>query len=851
MIENVVIVAATLLLHAGVFLGLAWALERGGAVRSFAAREYLWRSAVVGSLASTVLQLALAPALVPGLQTALEASRSTGGAGEAPIAAAYRSDDAASAPAAVVGSLTTARATRAGSSLPVLSAMDRDSAAARSAPASRAQPGIAGIRSVPGVASQPPVVAAAPDLARNHAAPLAPTAARSTGDTSASGTKASTSSTVLQWLRAGLPWLLGLWALAVAVAWLRLAGAARALTRLLRESAALGRADWQQDCAALATHFALPQPPELRRHAALASPLATAGSIIVVPDWALDLPAPQRRALLAHEVAHLARRDPLWRALLAGWRGLLCPLPLATLAARRLDLLAEWRCDAAAAQATGDGRALAACLAQCLQQHLRPEFPVFAAAMAAPRSPLLQRAEHLLEGVPMSSASLSWRARLLPLAAVLAAVLGLPAFVPAASLAAEGIPAPPAPPAMPAIPAIPAIPAAPGCAAGATCTSIHNQNGDMQISLNDGRRRLSYRSRGEVRFNADDTAVASLGPGAEVSWEEAVDGQTRKVEYSGSGAAPTLRYWRDGKEQPLDADGKAWIARIVPQLLREAAIDVEGRVARLVARGGNEAVLGEVDLIRSDYARGRYLGELLRTRTLAAAELDRALQQTRKIGSDYEKRQVLAAALASQQLAKPQWQIVLAAAADIGSDYERAELLVDSAARVAGDAELRRDWLKAGSGIGSDYERRRSLEALLAATRSDAALVEILDAGSGIGSDFELRSLLSGVAHRAADVNAIAPRYAEAAKRIGSDFERREALLALLRSGELKRDGALAVLDAADGIGSDFECREVLVEVARRLHDDAAVRARLLQRAEHLSDFERRQVEDAAGVVRG
>ena len=668
------------------------------------------------------------------------------------------------------------------------------------------------------------------------------------------GNRASPMIAAQSWLRAALPWLLGLWIVAVAITWLRLTSSVRALAQLLRESVVLEHADWQADCIALATHFALRQPPPLRRHAVLASPLATAGNVVVVPDWALDLPAPQRRALLAHEIAHLARRDPLWRGLLAFWRGLLCPLPLAALAAQRLDLLAEWRCDAAAAQATGDGRALAACLTHCLEQRIRPAFPAFAAAMAAPRSPLLQRAEHLLEGVTMSSASLSWRARLLPLAAVLAAVLGLPAFVPSASLAADGIPAPPAPPAipaMPAMPAMPAIPAVPGCTAGSTCTSVQSHNGDMQISLNDGRRRLSYRSRGEVHFNADDTAVASLGQGAEVSWEETADGQTRKVEYSGSGTALNLRYWRDGKEQPIDADGKAWIARIVPQLLREAAIDVEGRVARLVARGGNEAVLAEVDLIRSDYAKGRYLGELLRTRKLAAAELDHALRLTAKIGSDYEKRQVLAAALASQQLAKPQWQLVLAAAADLGSASERAELLIDSAGRVAGDAELRRSWLEAGSAIGSDYERRRSLEALLAATHGDAALVEIMDAGRGIGSDFELRSLLSRVAQQAADVNAIAPRYAEAAKHIGSDFERREALIALLRSGELKRDGALAVLDAAEGIGSDFECREVLVEVAHRLRDDTAVRARLLQLAGRLSDFERSRVEDAAGLVRG
>lgn len=373
----------------------------------------------------------------------------------------------------------------------------------------------------------------------------------------------------------------------------------------------------------------------------------------------------------------------------------------------------------------------------------------------------------------------------------------------------------------------------------------------MDISIGEPGRLLRYRSRGEVRFNDADDGLASLGSGAEVSWEETVGGEKRRIEYRGSGSALTARYWKNGNEQPLDADAKAWLARIVPMLLREAAIDVKGRVARLVARGGNDAVLAEVAQIRSDYAKGRYLGELLRTRTLDDAELDRALAAIGTIGSDYEKRQALDVALASQQLGKPQWMRVMEAAAGIGSDYERAQLLTDSAARVADDDELRGAWLKAGSSIGSDYERRRSLEALAKKTRGDAALIDILDAADGMGSDYEQRELLSQVARRSTNPNGLAPRYAQAVRRIGSDYEQREAITALLATGSIGRDGALSLLDAAAGIGSDFECREVLVDIARRLRDDTMVRDRVLQLAQRLSDFEREQVEDALGVARG
>lgn len=812
MTDGIAIVALTVLAHAGVFLGLAWGVERLGWVRQVGAREYLWRSAVLGSLASASLQLLLIPASLPLYRVAL-----------APTV---------TAPAAE----TTVLRETSDVSPAVAHAASRTSAETAATPAV-AEP----------VVAEPAAIADEIGSSRTRAAaPVVTSPVPQAESVAAPGAA----------VRAALPWLLALWALAAAILWLRIARSAAALARMLRESARVDADEWRADCAELAARFRLTCVPELRRSAVIASPLATPRGVVVVPDWALALPRAQRRALLAHELAHVARRDPQWRVLLALWRGLLCPLPLAPVALARLDALAEWQCDAASARATGDARALAACLAHCLERRLDPSFPALAAAMAAPRSPLLQRAERLLEGASMSSVPLSWRVRFAPLAAVVAAVLAVPAFVAPVSFAAERAPVP-APPAVPATPAVPAVPATPAKSASGckdvvvgSCTSIHGEDGDLDITIGQPGRLMSYRSRGKVQFNEQDDGIASLGPGARVEWEEIVDGQTRRIEYTGSGTALTTRYWKNGKEQPLDADATAWIARIVPQLLREAAIDVEGRVARLVARGGNDAVLAEVAQIRSDYARGRYLGQLLRTRKLADGELDRGLQQIAKIDSDYEKRQALSAALASQQLGAPQWRTVIAAVADIGSDYERAELLVDTAKRVAGDDALRGAWLEAAAGIGSDYEHRRSLEALLAVARGDAVLLQVIEAGGRIGSDYELRELLGHAAQKASDPNAIAAQYAQAAKRIGSDFERREALIALLRTDKLAREGALAVLDATAGIGSDFECREVLVEVARRVSDDT-VRARVLQLAGNLSDSEREEVENAVGAVRG
>jgi beta-lactamase regulating signal transducer with metallopeptidase domain len=792
MTELITQVMLTLLLHGALFLSLAWLVEALGWVRRPAAREFLWRSAVLAGFGSALLQLLLAAwqphaAVTPLLRVGLDLH------------------DAAAV------------------------SQQRDAGSARDEGAST-------LAVVPAAAAG--AEAAAPRQSRS-AAQRSAAQTRSSMQSQASQEQQPLPARLRALVLAALPWLLAAWLAGTLAAWLRLALAAGALRRLQRSALLLEAQDWQDDAAALARGLAV-AVPELRVSPAIASPLATPGGSVLLPVWALPLPAAQRQALLVHELSHLARRDPLWRVGLALWRGLLWPLPLSALVLRRLETLAELECDAAAARALGDGRPLAECLAQCLAQRAGSRFPAFAVAMAAPRSPLLQRAERLLEGVSMSAHPIPLRARLAPLAALLVAALAVPAFVQQPASAKQ------------TSESRISVDGSGDCAALAgNCTSIHSHNGDSTVTMASPGRRLQFKSNGVVRFRDD--GIDSLEPGARASIEETTPAGTRRVEYSNAGGALQLSYWRDGKAQDMDAEAKAWLAALLPQLLREAAIDVEGRVARLHQRGGARAVTADIALIHSDYSRGRHLGELLRKYKLDGTELDLALAQAARIGSDYERRQVLSAALDSQQVEKPQLIKVFEAAEGIGSDYERAELLEQSATRVKGDAQLRRAWLKLAAELGSDYERRRSLQSLVTQTGDgdDPALREILAAGDGIGSDYEHRELLTGVAGKIRDAEAIAPDYARAASTIGSDFERREALVALLRGGRLQRAGALAVLESAAGIGSDFECRTVLVELARVMPDDPAVRARLIEVAGRLSDFERRQVEEAAGLVSG
>ena len=644
------------------------------------------------------------------------------------------------------------------------------------------------------------------------------------------------------------------WHLMLIAGWL--AGALLALARLVTSFVRLERllaraepiddAKLCTDVTALAIQADI-TAPRLASLDDLASPIATRGRRVLLPRWAIELlDREQLRAMLAHETAHIARRDPAWKFLIATWCALFWFVPLAPLARRRLDEIAELACDAWAARHLGDGRSLAECLAECAERRVGGFDSDLAPAMASRESPLLQRIDRLIAGVPMHTQIAGVRAGAVVAVALAIATIALPGVSLKTAIAQ------PAPPAAPAAPAAPATPSAP---AGATESHVHvsadiSGNGTRHewtmVEVNDKVHSYGAKINGKIAFNENEDGIASLSDGGTASFAETRMGKTWRIEVVSRGGKLEQRYFVDEKEQPIDAQAQQWIATMIPTVIRETAVDAQARVKRIRSKGGADAVLDEIAKIDSGYARGVYLRYLAAGGKLTPEQTTRALELIDGIDSDYEKRNALAAIAAAHPLDAAQQKLVLAQAAKIDSDYERAELLVGLLPQLAPAPDVRAAWLNAAAGIDSDYEHRRTLTAMLENGRPDeATLATVIGTANTIGSDYERRELLVSAVKRSHDAETLAPSYASAAAEIGSDYERREALLALIQAPGFGKAGANAVLDAVNGIGSDYECREVLIALARVMPNDAALIARYRDVARRLSDYERGQAEKA------
>jgi Zn-dependent protease with chaperone function len=182
------------------------------------------------------------------------------------------------------------------------------------------------------------------------------------------------------------------WITVAGIGILRLMAARRSLGKMLGSRIELGTHP-------LGWKIAVPSGVPLRVTVSteVRSPLVFSRRELCLPESALnELTAEQLAAVMAHEVAHLVRRDPLWLWVTAVLTRVFFFQPFNHLAARRLRALAEFLCDD---RAVGSSSRLAAVSALVRISEWVSRSPgLHAVGMATAESLTLTRVRRMLDG---------------------------------------------------------------------------------------------------------------------------------------------------------------------------------------------------------------------------------------------------------------------------------------------------------------------------------------------------------------------------------------------------------------------------------------------------------------------
>jgi beta-lactamase regulating signal transducer with metallopeptidase domain len=469
---------------------------------------------------------------------------------------------------------------------------------------------------------------------------------------------------------------------------LRLAIGTWRVGQLARDGARVEDGVWLSLTQRLANRLGVTRPLTLLRGDRLAVPV-TWGIVypaVLLPQDSDSWTEERRRFVLVHEMAHVKRFDALTQLLAQIAVAVFWFDPLLWIAAHQMRVEREHACDDYVLR---DGTAPSLYAGELLEMvrsigtpHHDRAAPAFAALAMARRSefegrmlaildPRLDRQTLRRRGTLMTVAIVALLT--LPLAALRpfhqpsAAESTLPASFKVSISEAPQVTAPSSPTAAspqsaPSLPTMPksatsattpqstqsvTFPAWPTVRSAWTCdtyqrqshgTSTHinvNDSGTNQIIqyvMTTSDRCAEATVVGPAKFSVDETRLAQLSPGGFARFRERTATADRAVSAVPVGDG-SLSYTAmlNGRTVPFDASMQSWLAGFLPQVLREAGINVPERVARIRAEGGVPGVLNEIGQIRSSGAKRAHYEALLKSGPISPVDAEKV---TIQVGRD-------------------------------------------------------------------------------------------------------------------------------------------------------------------------------------------------------------------------
>lgn len=598
----------------------------------------------------------------------------------------------------------------------------------------------------------------------------------------------------------GLPLLAALWIVGSLIVLLRLVLGTVKVGQLARQGSRVMDGAWLALAQRIAARMSINRPLTLLHGDRLGIPV-TWGIVypaVLLPPDADEWPESRRRFVLVHEMAHVKRFDALTQLAAQFAVAIFWFDPLIWLAAHRMHVEREHACDDYVLRDGTTPSLYAGELLEMVRSLGTPEHeraaPAFAALAMARRSEFEGRMLAILDP-KLDRHTLDRRSTLFTSAFVALLVLPLAALRPFHQPTSS-----PTPQSV-ASQVFRAAPATRSSAANSTCDSADvSASGSISthISLHDdpdkGTRALSLKmSRpgrcaeasitGLAKLSRDETRVVDLPVGAVASFREVEPNTDRSVVLVSTGR-DSLNYTAhvNGRLVPFDAPMRTWLARLLPEVMRESSVDADKRVARLRRDGGVPAVIAEIALIRSPAAKAAHYEALLDMDSFTQDDID---------------------------------QIARAAAQDLASSPPDFKSVMDM-------MEANRPASKKGATGPSASARAavsQSVEAAVKKATSSGDKAAILSQYATNDDPESMLLVLRG------------------AKQLTSDGDKAAVLKLVVAKSLSARNATLrtAFFDAVNTLTSDGDTRDVLVAAVPYAHTDAAVAIGIASTVSHIN----------------
>lgn len=644
--------------------------------------------------------------------------------------------------------------------------------------------------------------------------------------------------------------LMGAWAALALIALVALAlSYARAVKSLGNRTRVPAEHHANQTLRALCEQVDIRHVPYLSRSSEINSPVCLPRREICLPDWAFDdMDEKALDSLIAHELAHMLRHDPVMMIATQTLCRIFFFQPLFALARRRLEDSAELAADQWAATHLSTAKAVASALYTCAQKITEKRQIQWGLAMAGDKSILKQRVERLLKA---DGASFNTTGRLKRggvAAALLIAVLSLPSVEFATAMTAGH------PHEEPSREEIERMVRRLERDLPRMVTPLEKSLARMAVPVAEEVARAGKRMAAEIAADAEvmaamaELAAAEAEASAEIVAAEMeiaaaeieaafaeIDHPriTHHIETDGDYYSGNMQWNDDDLTVKIRWDGHFTLnddETSIKSMDEDGSLNIrteengERRRVRFTNDDGDMKTTYWVDGDKQPMGDEgeRWLAETIQ-------------KMVRHTPIDIENR-------VERYLEQGGTKLAFKKMDELETDYVRrvfATELIDQTELKKSDVKK---LVKAFKAVDSDYEVRLLLNVMFDEDLiTKDTLEDVLELTNQIDSDYELRLALSPILSEFSFNDKQMQLVLEQAQSIDSDYELRLLLSAAMNSSRLSKDNQKSLISAAKTLDSDYELRLIISQFADDADMDATITSDLLEAIGSIGgDYEKR-----------
>ena len=345
---------------------------------------------------------------------------------------------------------------------------------------------------------------------------------------------------------------------------------------------------------------------------------------------------------------------------------------------------------------------------------------------------------------------------------------------------------------------------------------MSSSSGQWRMQWNDNGTRVDVTLHGTIAFTDDLADVESLSDGGSITIRDSTGTVPRTVEVKASGGKITREYFVGRVSRGWDAEGRRFLATVLPRLVRRSGLGADARVTSIYSKKGSAGVLQEIDVLESDYARRLYLVKLIDVAHPDSSGVGPILERVgSRMTSDYDRRTVLAHVASQVRLDRRASLAYVRAMATMKSDYDQREALnalTRSGAGLDGDAAF-----QAVAHMTSSYDKRLVLATIIERGGLSAETKKGLLASAGrMQSDYDRRQVLTAFVDTFGVDAASRDAFFAAVDAMSSDYDRAEILVSAVHHTPVDGANRAAFLASAGRLRSQYDQNRVLAAIARR-----------------------------------